>query len=52
MILYLQALAALALPLSLLMAGAWMVQRRTGNSGSVDTIWTFSIGFVGAAGAL
>src|SRR5579871_4487842 len=49
---YLEALVALALSLSVLMAGAWMVQQRTGNSGWVDTIWTFSVGLVGAAGAL
>jgi steroid 5-alpha reductase family enzyme len=52
MILYLEALAAIALSLSLLMAGAWIVQQRTGNSGWVDTIWTFALGLVGAAGAL
>jgi hypothetical protein len=34
------------------MAGAWVVQLRTGNSGWVDTIWTFSVGLVGAASAL
>jgi steroid 5-alpha reductase family enzyme len=28
------------------------VQQRTGNSGWVDTIWTLSVGLVGAAGAL
>jgi steroid 5-alpha reductase family enzyme len=49
---YLEALAAMALSLSVLMAGAWLVQSRTGNSGWVDTIWTFSVGLVGAAGAL
>lgn len=49
---YLEALAAIALSLSLLMAGAWMVQQRTGNSGWVDTIWTFSLGLVGAGSAL
>lgn len=49
---YLGALAAIALSLSILMAGAWVVQQRTGNSGWVDTIWTFSVGLVGAAGAL
>ena len=49
---YLAALAAIALSLSILMAGAWIVQQRTGNSGWVDTIWTFSIGLVGAASAL
>ena len=36
-----KALAAIALSLSVLMAGAWAVQQRTGNSGWVDTIWTF-----------
>ncbi|CAL75024.1 conserved hypothetical protein; putative membrane protein [Bradyrhizobium sp. ORS 278] len=48
----LQALLALSLALSLLMAGAWVVQQRTGNSGWVDTIWTFSVGLVGAVGAI
>jgi steroid 5-alpha reductase family enzyme len=52
MILYLWAVVAIALSLSVLMAGAWMVQQRTGNSGWVDTIWTFSLGLVGAASAL
>jgi steroid 5-alpha reductase family enzyme len=49
---YLAALATIALALSILMAGAWVVQQRTGNSGWVDTIWTFSVGLVGAASAL
>jgi steroid 5-alpha reductase family enzyme len=49
---YLQALAAIAVALSALMAGAWWVQQRTGNSGWVDTIWTFSLGLVGAGSAL
>jgi steroid 5-alpha reductase family enzyme len=52
MVLYLWAIAAIALALSVLMAGAWVVQQRTGNSGWVDTIWTFSVGLVGAASAL
>ena len=51
-VLYLEALAAIAVSLSVLMAGAWMVQQRTGNSGWVDTIWTFSLGLVGAGSAL
>ena len=34
------------------MAGAWVVQQRTGNSGWVDTIWTFSLGLVGVGSAL
>ena len=50
--LYLEALVAIALSLSVMMAGAWLVQQRTGNSGWVDTIWTFSLGLVGAASAL
>jgi steroid 5-alpha reductase family enzyme len=49
---YLQALAAIALSLSLLLAVAFLVQQRTGNSGWVDTIWTFAVGLVGAASAL
>jgi steroid 5-alpha reductase family enzyme len=49
---YLAALVLMAVSLSILMAGAFLVQQRTGNSGWVDTIWTFSLGLVGAAGAL
>jgi steroid 5-alpha reductase family enzyme len=49
---YLEALAAIAVALSVLMAGAWAVQQRTGNSGWVDTIWTFSLGLTGAGSAL
>src|ERR1700757_5223492 len=49
---YLEALATIAVALSVLMAGAWAVQQRTGNSGWVDTIWTFSLGLVGAGSAL
>lgn len=51
-VLYIEALIAIALALSVLMAMAWMVQQRTGNSGWVDTIWTFSLGLVGAGSAL
>jgi hypothetical protein len=46
---YREALAAVALSPSVLMAGAWLVQQRTGNS---IPIWTFALGLVGAAGAL
>lgn len=46
------ALAAIALSLALLMAGAWVVQQRTGNSGWIDTIWTYSLGLVGCTAAL
>ncbi len=51
-ILYVEALAAIAVSLSILMAGAFLVQQRTGNSGWVDTIWTFSLGLTGAGSAL
>jgi steroid 5-alpha reductase family enzyme len=51
-VLYLEALVAIAFALSVLMALAWLVQQRTGNSGWVDTIWTFSLGLVGAGSAL
>src|SRR3954464_14119004 len=44
--------AGIALALSLLMGLAWIVQQRTGNSGWVDTIWTFSVGLVGIVAAL
>jgi steroid 5-alpha reductase family enzyme len=48
----LTALIAMAAALCALMAVAWIVQQRTGNSGWVDTIWTFSVGLVGMAAAL
>jgi hypothetical protein len=43
---YLEALVAIAAAISVLMASAWVVQQRTGNSGWVDTIWTVSLGLV------
>jgi steroid 5-alpha reductase family enzyme len=46
------ALIAMAGALCALMALAWIVQQRTGNSGWVDTIWTFSVGLVGMVAAL
>jgi steroid 5-alpha reductase family enzyme len=49
---FLAALALITASLSILMAGAFLVQQRTGNSGWVDTIWTFSLGLVGTASAL
>jgi steroid 5-alpha reductase family enzyme len=38
--------------LSLIMAGAWVIQRQTGQSGWIDAIWSFAVGIVGAAAAL
>jgi steroid 5-alpha reductase family enzyme len=46
------ALIAKAAAVCALMAIAWIVQQRSGNSGWVDTIWTFSVGLVGAVAAL
>src|SRR5215469_16350467 len=51
-IFYLGTLVLIALALSILMAFAWAVRQRTGNSGWVDTIWTFAVGLVGAGSAL
>jgi steroid 5-alpha reductase family enzyme len=41
-----------AVVLSLCMAGAWGLQRVTGNSGWVDAVWSFSIGLAGVLLAL
>jgi steroid 5-alpha reductase family enzyme len=49
---HLVALIIIALSLAGLMAIAWLARERTGNSGWVDTIWTFAVGLVGAASAL
>ena len=42
----------LLLFLMLVMAGAWVAQRATRNSGWVDVFWTFGTGIAGAVGAL
>lgn len=38
------AVAAAALFMSLAMTFAWALQRRTGNSGWIDTVWSFAVG--------
>lgn len=38
--------------LSLLMMMAWAVQRRAGNAGWVDVVWTFALGLAGVVYAL
>ncbi len=43
---------AIAAALSAIMTGAWLIQRATGNSGWVDTAWTFGLGLVGIGAAL
>lgn len=45
-------LAQLAIGLSLTMGTAWAVQRLTGSSGWVDTIWSFAVGAFGLVAAL
>jgi steroid 5-alpha reductase family enzyme len=49
---FLAALIAVSLALSAIMMIAWLIQQRSGNSGWVDTIWSFGVGATGAAGAL
>jgi steroid 5-alpha reductase family enzyme len=38
---------AAAVLLSVIMAGAWALQRATGNSGWVDVVWSFGLGVAG-----
>jgi len=40
------------LALSAIMTGAWAIQRKTGNSGWIDAVWTFGLGAVGTVSAL
>ena len=45
-------LIAIAAALSAIMTVAWLIQQCTGNSGWVDTTWTFGVGLTGAVSAL
>ncbi|MBZ9674871.1 DUF1295 domain-containing protein [Mesorhizobium sp. ES1-1] len=45
-------LVAVAIALSLVMAGAWLIALRSGQSGWVDAIWSFATGGAGVAMAL
>lgn len=45
-------LLGLAVAMSLIMTLAWAVQRMTGASGWVDTIWSFAVGIGGIAAAV
>lgn len=49
---FLTALVIMSAALSAIMAVAWAVQQRSGNSGWVDAVWTFGLGTVGIASAL
>lgn len=46
------ALVAVAIAMSGVMMVATLIERRTGNSGWIDAVWTFGLGATGAAGAL
>lgn len=46
------AFIAAALLLSAMMAGAWYLQRLTGNAGWVDVVWSFGMGVAGLVLAL
>lgn len=45
-------LGSIAVGLVLVMTGAWAIQRATGSSGWIDTIWSFAVGLGGMAAAL
>lgn len=45
-------LLVLAIGLSVIMTGAWAMQRATGASGWIDTIWSIAVGLGGMAAAL
>jgi steroid 5-alpha reductase family enzyme len=46
------ALIGIAIALSQVMSLAWAAEQRTGNSGWIDTVWTFGLGVVGVTSAL
>ncbi len=46
------ALAIAAAMMAGAMTVAWLVERRTGNAGWIDAVWTFGLGATGIAGAL
>lgn len=46
------AFIALSVCMSAVMALAWLVQHKTGNTGWIDTVWTFGLGLLGAGAAL
>lgn len=48
----LAAVCALSVAMSFVMIAAWLVWRKTGNSGWIDTIWTFGLGTVGLGSVL
>lgn len=49
---FIAALAFVVVAMSAFMTVATVVERRTGNSGWIDVVWTFGLGATGIAGAL
>lgn len=49
---FLVALVVLSAALSLVMTVAWIIHQWTGNSGWIDTTWTFGLGLIGVVAAL
>lgn len=45
-------LVIIAIGLSMAMAGAWAIQRATGLSGWIDTVWSLAVGAGGTAAAI
>jgi len=52
LVLFLAMAALCAAAMALVMTGAWVAQRRTGNTGWVDVCWSFGVGAVACFGAL
>lgn len=49
---FILSVAAIAVALSAIMSGAWLIRERSGNSGWVDTTWTVGLGLVGIGASL
>jgi steroid 5-alpha reductase family enzyme len=49
---FIAAVIFMAVAMSAFMALATLVERRTGNSGWIDVVWTFGLGLTGIVGAL
>jgi steroid 5-alpha reductase family enzyme len=45
-------IAVIAVAMSVIMSGAWLIREWTGNSGWVDAVWTAGLGIVGIGASL
>jgi steroid 5-alpha reductase family enzyme len=45
-------IAVIAMAMSVIMSGAWLIREWTGNSGWVDAVWTAGLGIVGIGASL